>query len=113
MRSLPIKRDPTLAFVVSLLVAVLMTVASVVRLVAGSTIYPAIEPKLFPLFVGQDALDLIAGLPILLGSMWLARRGSVVGLLLWPGALFYVAYDYGYYVLGVPVNCSSSCASAL
>jgi hypothetical protein len=38
--------------------------------------------------------------------MWLARRGSLIGLLLWPGALFYVAYDYGYYVLGAPYNWS-------
>jgi hypothetical protein len=32
------------------------------------------------------------GLPILRGSMGLARRGKLLGLLLWPGALFYVLY---------------------
>ncbi len=100
----PIKRDLTLAFVASIAVALMMTVASVAGLIAGSTIYAAIDPKLFPLFVGQDALNLIVGLPILIGSIWLARRGSVIGLLLWPGALFYVVYDYGYYVLGAPFN---------
>jgi hypothetical protein len=36
--------------------------------------------------------------------MWLAHRGALIGLLLWPGALFYVLYDYGYYVLGAPFN---------
>jgi len=41
-------------------------------------------------------------MPILLGSMWLARRGSVIGLLLWPGALFYVLYAYMPYVVGAP-----------
>jgi hypothetical protein len=56
------------------------------------------------LFVGQDALNLIVALPILLGAMWLSRRGSLIGLLLWPGILFYVLYDYGYYVLGAPFN---------
>jgi hypothetical protein len=61
-----------------------------------------LEAKMLPLFVGQDALNLVVGLPILLGSLWLARRGALIGLLLWPGALFYVAYDYGYYVLGAP-----------
>ena len=104
MQSLPIKRDLTLGFIASLFVAILMTVVSVAGLVAGSAIYPGIEPKLIPLFVGQDALNLIVGLPILLGSMWLARRGSLIGLMLWPGALFYVVYDYGYYVLGAPNN---------
>jgi hypothetical protein len=95
-------RDLTLAYVVSLVVAVVMTIASVAALVDWDRIYPGIESSLLPLFVGQDALNLVVGLPILLGSMWLTRRGSLIGLLLWPGALFYVLYDYGYYVLGAP-----------
>ena len=41
-------------------------------------------------------------LPILLGSMWLARRGSLAGLLLWPGALFYALYAYVPYLVGAP-----------
>ena len=28
----------------------------------------------------------------LLVSMWLTRRGKLIGLLCWPGALFYVLY---------------------
>ncbi|HEX9269642.1 MAG TPA: hypothetical protein VF998_07355 [Candidatus Limnocylindria bacterium] len=100
----PITRDLSLAYLVSLLVALIMTIASLAGLVAGTSIYPDIDVKLFPLFVGQDALNVLVGLPILLGSMWLARRGSLIGLLLWPGALFYVVYDYGYYVLGAPFN---------
>jgi hypothetical protein len=99
-----IRRDLTLAYVASLLVALVMTVASVAALVDWGRVYPGIEPKMLPLFVGQDALNIIVGLPVLLGSMWLARRGSLIGLLLWPGALFYVLYDYGYYVLGAPFN---------
>jgi hypothetical protein len=34
--------------------------------------------------------------------MWLARRGSLIGLLFWPGALFYVLYAYVPYVVGAP-----------
>jgi hypothetical protein len=49
--------------------------------------------------LAQDALSLVAGLPILLGSLWLARRGSLIGLLLWPGALFYVLYSYALYLV--------------
>jgi hypothetical protein len=101
---LPTKRDLSLAYVASIAVALVMTVASVAGLIWGTTLYPMTDIKLLPLFVGQDALNLIVGLPLLLGSMWLARRGSLIGLLLWPGALFYVAYDYGYYVLGAPIN---------
>jgi hypothetical protein len=97
-------RDLSLAYVASTVAAVVMTAASVGGLVSGSGIYAGTDPKLLPLFVGQDALNLVVGLPILLGSMWLARRGSLIGLLLWPGALFYLLYDYGYYALGAPFN---------
>jgi hypothetical protein len=100
----PIKRNLSLAYLASIVVALVMTIASLAGLIWGTTIYPMIDMRLFPLFVGQDALNLIVGLPLLLGSIWLARRGSLIGLLLWPGALFYVAYDYGYYVLGAPIN---------
>lgn len=92
------------AYIVSIVVAVLMTIASVAGLADWARTYPGVDATLLPLFVGQDALNLVVGLPILAGSMWLARRGALIGLLLWPGALFYVLYDYGYYVLGAPFN---------
>ena len=96
------KYDLGLAYIASLLVAVGMAAVSLAALVDWDRVYPGIEAKMLPLFVGQDALNLVVGLPILLGAMVLARRGALIGLLLWPGALFYVAYDYGYYVLGAP-----------
>ncbi len=99
--ALPTKSNLALAYVVSLVVAFVMAVSSLAGLIYGSSIYPGLEAKMLPLFVGQDALNLLVAVPMLLGSMWLARRDSLVGLLLWPGALF---YDYGYYVLGAPFN---------
>jgi hypothetical protein len=33
-------------------------------------------------------------MPILFGSMILARRGKLIGLLFWPGALFIITYHY-------------------
>ncbi len=41
-------------------------------------------------FVGQDAASLVVGLPILLATTWLARRGSLVGRPLWSSALFFL-----------------------
>jgi hypothetical protein len=99
-----LQRSLGLAYIGSIVVAVLMTVASVAGLVDSDRTYPGVDVALLPLFVGQDALNLLVGLPILFGSMWLARRGALIGLLLWPGALFYVLYDYGYYALGAPFN---------
>jgi hypothetical protein len=99
-----LQRSLGLAYIGSIVVAVLMTIASLAGLVDWNRTYPGVDAALLPLFVGQDALNLVVGLPILFGSMWLARRGALIGLLLWPGALFYVLYDYGYYVLGAPFN---------
>jgi hypothetical protein len=101
---LPLRRDLSLAYAASLVVALIMSVASVAGLVSVQRVYPGIDLNFAALFVGQDALNLIVALPILLGAMWLSRRGSLIGLLLWPGILFYVLYDYGYYVLGAPFN---------
>jgi hypothetical protein len=47
-------------------------------------------------FRGTDLVSLVVALPILAGSLWLARRGSRRGLLVWLGALAYVAYTYLY-----------------
>ena len=99
---LPATRDLTLAYVLSLIVALIMTVASVVGLLYQTVIYPTDELLLS--FVPSDAFNLVVGLPILLGSMLLARRGKLIGLLCWPGALFYVLYMYVPYVIGVPFN---------
>jgi hypothetical protein len=57
---------------------------------------------LIPGFRAHDVLNLIVGLPVLLGALWLTRRGSLTGLLLWPGALFYVLYTYAQYAIGAP-----------
>jgi hypothetical protein len=99
---LPITRDLTLAYLVSLVIAFLMAVASVAGLLYRAAIYPTDELLLS--FLPNDALNLVVGLPILLGSMWLARRGKLIGLLCWPGALFYVLYVYVLYLIGMPFN---------
>jgi hypothetical protein len=52
----------------------------------------------------NDIVNLILGLPILLGSMWLTNRGKLVGLLFWPGALLYIIYNYIAYVFGRPFD---------
>lgn len=99
---LPITRDLTLAFVASLLIALIMAIVSAAGLLFQSDIYP--EEELIQAFVAVDVVNLVMGVPILLGSMWLARRGRLIGLLLWPGALFFVIYNYIVYVFGMPLH---------
>jgi hypothetical protein len=36
--------------------------------------------------------------------MWLARGGRLVGLLLWPGVLLYILYNYIAYAIGIPFS---------
>jgi hypothetical protein len=96
--------DLKLAYALSLLIALVMAGLSAAALSDGVRVYVGAPLDLLPLFIGQDALNLVVGLPILLGAMWLAGRGSLIGLLLWPGALFYIVYDYAFYVLGAPFS---------
>ena len=65
-------------------------------------IYPTDE--LLRAFMSNDVVNLFIGLPILLGSMWLARRGQLIGLLCWPGALLFVLYNYIVNVFAIPLN---------
>lgn len=88
--NLPVTRDLTPVYVASLVIAVLMTVASLLGLLYPERLYPT--EALQQSFLATDVVNLVIGLPILLGSMGLARRGKLLGLLLWPGALFYVLY---------------------
>ncbi len=99
---LPITRSLTFAYALSIIVALIMTAVSVVGLLFQTVIYPTGELLLS--FTPSDWFNLVVGLPILLGSMWLARRGKLIGLLCWPGALFYVLYMYVPYLIGVPFN---------
>ena len=98
---LPVTRDLTLAYLASLALALTMLVASSAGLFDRTVIYP---PGLSLSFAATDAVNLTVGLPILLGSLWLARRGRLVGLLCWPGALFFALYNYATYIVAVPFN---------
>lgn len=99
---LPVTQSLTLAYASSLIIAVLVAIVSVAGLVFGTSLYPLEEMLL--LKQPTDLFTLVAGLPLLLGSMWLARRGGLLGLLCWPGVLLYVLYVYVSYAIGVPFS---------
>ena len=101
-QTLPITESLPLAYALSYIIAILMTAVSLGGLLFPSAIYPTDE--LTTTFVPNDVVNLVIGLPILLGSMWLTRRGKLLGLLLWPGALLYFVYNYIGYVVGIPVS---------
>ena len=98
----PPAHSPIIVYVASLIVAIITAAASIIGLLYQTTIYPTEELR--QAFVANDLVNLVIGLPILLGSMWLARRGRLVGLLFWPGALFFVFYNAIAYVFALPPN---------
>lgn len=100
--TLPITRDLTFVYQVSAIIAILMTIASVSGLLFSFAIYPTDD--VLQTFFANDVINLLIGLPILIGSIWLSWRGKLIGLLLWPGALLYVLYNYTAYLFSVPLN---------
>ena len=100
--SLPIISNLTTAYTLSLVVAFLLTFASLGGLLFSDRLYPTDE--LQQAYLANDVVNLLVGLPILLGSMWLARRGKLLGLLCWPGALLYTFYNYIAYIFGIPFS---------
>jgi hypothetical protein len=100
----PLTRDLAVPTALSLVAAGLLLVTSAAGLLYGRRGLYTADPATLPAFLGQDATTLAVGLPLLLVVVRLARRGSVRGLLLWVGALFYVAYSYLYYPLNPEFN---------
>jgi hypothetical protein len=92
----------SLIYASSILIAILMTIASIAGLLYRTTVYPTEE--LVQSFVPNDVVNLFIGLPILLGSVWLTWREKLIGPLFWTGALFFVFYNYIGYVFAVPLN---------
>lgn len=90
------------AYGLSILIALLMTVVSVLGLINPDAIYPTEDLR--QSFFANDVVNLVIGLPTLLGAVWLAWRGRLTGLLFWPGALMFVLYNYLAYALSVPVS---------
>jgi hypothetical protein len=97
---LPVKSKLALVYALSSLLAVLLLVSSIVGLLYGGRGLYGSYPASLAGLVGQDAVTLVVGIPLLVVSMWLTRRGSARGLLIWTGTLFYFAYSYFFYVVG-------------
>lgn len=80
---LPITRNLSLAYTLSLVLAFLMAAMSLTGIFFQAAIYPTEELR--QSFVSNDVVNIFIGLPILIGSMVLARRGRLIGLLFLPG----------------------------
>jgi hypothetical protein len=89
-------RSRTLAGVITLL----MTALSATGLLFPRLIYP--DPGLAQDFLANDLVNLLVGLPFIAASIWLITQRKITGVLLLPGALVYLIYNYLAYALGRP-----------
>jgi hypothetical protein len=97
---LPVMRSLTFPFALSSIVAALLLISSIAGLLFGQGGLYEPNPATLPSFLTQDVITLVVVVPLLVTCLWLARRGSVRGLVVWMGTLFYVAYAYSFAVLG-------------
>jgi hypothetical protein len=100
--SLPLRGDLTPNYILSIIIAVLMTAASIAGIFFQTETYPSDD--LLGALLPSDVSILFIGLPMMLVSMGLAWRGRLIGLLLWPGALIFVLYSYLTYIFAMPLN---------
>jgi hypothetical protein len=102
---LPVRHSLTLVYGLTFLMILLMAAASVAGLAYGTAIYPTDELRRD--LGSLDVVSLSLGLPALLAAVWLTRRGHTVGLLCWPGALFFALYPHLIQVFAMPLNAAS------
>ncbi|MBZ5542735.1 MAG: hypothetical protein LAO07_03535 [Acidobacteriia bacterium] len=90
------------AYVLSVIVAVLAATVSVVGLR-----FPAVYRSNdwgAGVSLGNDLVTLAVAVPVLAVAIIYSARGSVRARMVWLGALYYMFYNYAFYVFGLPVT---------
>jgi hypothetical protein len=99
---LPVRNNLKAGYLVSALIVLCTAIATIAGIFYTDQIYPTTEAR--QAFIANDVVTLFIGLPILLISMWLTYRGKLIGLLFWPGAIFYGLYNYTTSLFGAPLT---------
>lgn len=98
--NLPVKQDLKVYYALSLVILLLSTFASVYGILHSKEVYPS--GALISTFYPNDVVNLVLGGPLLAVSLLLTWRGKWIGLLCWPGAVFFIFYSYFPYLVSVP-----------
>ena len=90
------------AYILSILVVILMTVASA----GGLSLEGLYRDNLWTSsqLRGSDLVRLIIAVPLLIGALVFTQRGSRRALLIWFGLLWMTVYDYAFFVFGAAFN---------
>ncbi|KAL0248071.1 hypothetical protein GEMRC1_003308 [Eukaryota sp. GEM-RC1] len=87
--------------IITLMVAILMSIASI----GGIFLDIYNDNRLVSSgWVGNDIVSLLCGVPLLLWSLSLMKKTSVRGTLAWLGMMYYVVYNYAFYLFGASFN---------
>lgn len=87
----------------SWIIVVLAIIAS-----GGCLLFPNIYQETDAFFrtawYGNDWVTLVAVVPMLVLALWWSRRGSQRAQLIWLGGLWYMLYNYAFYLFGAVFN---------
>jgi len=101
-KTLPQKRSLMGDYVLTFIIALLVTTISISGLLASRIFYPVEELRNG--FVITDILNLLLVIPILIWGNVLTRRGLLTGLIFWIGSLFVINYHYIAYAVAYPMT---------
>lgn len=90
------------AFRLSVVIAILMVIASATGLLIDGLFTDGAWAR--EAFRGGDLTTLAVAVPILIGSLVFARRGSHAAQAVWLGVLAYSVYNYAYFAFGAEFN---------
>lgn len=107
----PLAGDITLPFYLTIAVTILMAAASIGSLLFPESIYSSDEER--AAFLTNDVVNLLVGVPMMLITLSMARRRKLLSLVIWPGALIYVIYNYLAYIFGMPLSWVTGLNAAL
>lgn len=89
------------AYVLSVILATLAAITS-----AAGLAYPAVyrDKSAIPMAFANDLATLVVAVPVLVGALILSARGSLRARLVWLGSLYYMLYNYAFYVFALQVT---------
>jgi hypothetical protein len=99
---LPLKKKLSKTYLTSYLIACLTSIVSISSLFLRDDFYQT--EGLIQTFVTNDVINLSIGIPILLLSIFWTKRGKLIGLLFWKGALAFNLYIFITYSLALPLS---------
>ena len=99
---LRLQKPPRNAFRLSVAIAILMVIASAAGLLIDGLYTDGAWAR--EAARGGDLTTLAVAVPVLIGSLVLARRGSHAAQAVWLGVLAYSVYNYAYFVFGAEFN---------